>query len=69
MKVPLQRLRAGDAIAMYSPRTAYPDGELLQAFTAIGVVTAGRIYQVQMGVEMKLNENGVPAGGRARPDK
>jgi len=33
---------------MYSPRTAYPDGEPLQAFTAIGVVTTGRIYQVEM---------------------
>lgn len=47
-KAPLQRLRAGDALVIYSPRTAYPDGEPLQAFTAIGVVTTGRIYQVEM---------------------
>jgi len=47
-KAPLQRLRASDGLAMYSPRTAYPDGEPLQAFTAIGVVTTGRIYQVEM---------------------
>ena len=25
-KAPLQRLRAGDGLAMYSPRTSYPDG-------------------------------------------
>ena len=30
-KAPLQRLRASDGLAMYSPRTAYPDGEPLQA--------------------------------------
>jgi hypothetical protein len=33
-KAPLEKLRAGDALVMYSPRTEYPDGELLQAFTA-----------------------------------
>ena len=33
---------------MYSPRTAYPDGEPLQAFTAIGVVSTGKVYQVEM---------------------
>ena len=47
-KAPVQRLRAGDALVMYSPRTAYPDGEPLQAFTAIGVVSTGKVYQVQM---------------------
>jgi hypothetical protein len=47
-RAPLQRLRAGDGIVLYSPRTAYPDGELLQAFTAIGTVTTGEVYQVEM---------------------
>jgi len=47
-KGPLQRLKAGDRLAMYSPRTAYPDGDLLQAFTALGVVKTGDIYQVEM---------------------
>ena len=47
-KAPVQRLRAGDALVMYSPRTAYPDGEPLQAFTAMGVVSTGKVYQVQM---------------------
>ena len=47
-KAPLQRLRAGDGVVMYSPRTAYPDGELLQSFTAIGVICSGEVYQVKM---------------------
>jgi len=47
-KAPLQKLRAGDGLLMYSPRTAYPDGETLQAFTAIGIVGSGAIYQVEM---------------------
>ena len=52
-KAPLQRLHAGDALVMYSPRTAYPDGEPLQAFTAIGVVSTGKVYQVQMTEDFK----------------
>ena len=36
---------------MYSPRISYPDGEVLQSFTAIGVVTSGHIYQVEMTPE------------------
>jgi len=52
-KAPVQRLRAGDALVMYSPRTAYPDGEPLQAFTAIGVVSTGKVYQVQMTEDFK----------------
>ena len=47
-KAPLQRLHAGDGLLIYSPKTAYPDGEALQAFTAIGVVSSGEIYQVEM---------------------
>jgi hypothetical protein len=47
-KAPLTRFKAGDGLAMYSPRTAYPDGEVLQAFTAIGRIKSGEIYQVEM---------------------
>jgi hypothetical protein len=47
-KAPLRRLKAGDGVIMYSPRTAYPDGEPLQAFTAIGTVDTGDVYQVQV---------------------
>jgi hypothetical protein len=52
-KQPLQRLRAGDGLTMYSPRTSYPDGEVLQSFTAIGVVVSGKIYQAEMTPEFK----------------
>jgi predicted RNA-binding protein len=52
-KAPLQRLRAGDGLIMYSPRTGYPDGETLQSFTAIGVVRSGEIYQVEMRPDFK----------------
>ena len=47
-KAPLQRLHAGDGLAMYSPPTACPDGEVLQHFTAIGTVVSGEICQVEM---------------------
>jgi predicted RNA-binding protein len=52
-KAPLQKLHAGDGLVMYSPRTDYPDGEVLQSFTAIGVVTSGEIYQVEMSPEFR----------------
>ena len=44
----VQQLKAGDGVIMYSPRTAYPDGERLQAFTAIGTVVTGDVYQVEV---------------------
>lgn len=44
----LARLRAGDRIVFYSPRTDYPDGEPLQQFTAIGVVAGDDVYQVEL---------------------
>lgn len=47
-KSAVQQLKAGDRLVMYSPRTAYPDGEALQAFTAIGTVCTGEVYQVEM---------------------
>ena len=52
-KAPLQRLKAGDCIAVYSPKTAYPDGDPLQAFTAIGRVVTGEVYQVEMSPDFK----------------
>ncbi|MEO5701663.1 MAG: EVE domain-containing protein [Casimicrobiaceae bacterium] len=52
-RAPVQRLGAGDWIAMYSPRTSYPDGEPLQAFTAIGMVVTGEVYRVEMSADFK----------------
>ena len=44
----LTRLQAGDRIVFYSPRTDFPDGELLQQFTAHGTVVGEEVYQVEM---------------------
>jgi EVE domain len=44
---PLERMRPGDGFAFYSPRDAYPDGPVLQAFTAIGRVREGEIFQAE----------------------
>jgi hypothetical protein len=61
----LERMRAGDGFAFYSPRTAYPDGPPLQAFTAIGRIRTGTIYQADMGTDFKpfrLDVEFLPAG-------
>jgi len=52
-QAPLKKLHAGDGLVMYSPRASYPDGEPLQAFTAIGSVASGDIYQVEMSPDFK----------------
>lgn len=52
-RAPLQRLRAGDGLLMYSPRMSYPDGPPLQCFMAIGVIKTGDIYQVEMSRDFK----------------
>jgi hypothetical protein len=52
-RAPLQRLSAFDGVVFYSPRTSYPDGEPLQAFTAIGRVKTGEVYQVEMTSRFK----------------
>lgn len=44
----LKRLKAGDWIVFYSPKTAYENGEPLQAFTAIAQVEDDELYQVEM---------------------
>ena len=40
-------------MVMYSPRTRHPTGEILQAFTAIGIISTGKIYQVEMTDDFK----------------
>jgi hypothetical protein len=45
-RAPLARMHAGDWFIYYSPRTSYPSGALLQAFTAIGQITSDVPYQV-----------------------
>lgn len=48
---PLERMRAGDGFAFYSPRMSYPDGEPLQAFTALGRIRDGAVYQAGAGTD------------------
>ncbi len=45
----VKRVRPGDWIAYYSPRTEMAGGEELRAFTAIGEVKAGEPYPAEMG--------------------
>jgi hypothetical protein len=52
-RAPLQKIKSGDGVVMYSPRTAYPDGEPYQRFTAIGRVKSGELYQVEMAPDFK----------------
>jgi len=47
-QAPLKRMKAGDGLIYYSPREAYPDGALLQAFTAMGFVRTGEVYEYDM---------------------
>lgn len=44
----LRRLRRGDLVAFYSPRTSYPDGDRLQEFMAIARVIDDEPHQAEM---------------------
>lgn len=46
---PLRRIHPGDRVAYYSPTVHFGGKDRLQAFTAIGVVSAGAPYEVDMG--------------------
>jgi hypothetical protein len=46
---PLRRIGAGDRVACYSPTTVFQGRDKLQAFTAIGIVRAGKPYQHDVG--------------------
>jgi hypothetical protein len=48
-RVPLQQFSPGDWLVFSSPRTAYPAGEPLQRFTALGQIRTGELYKVDMG--------------------
>jgi len=46
---PLTRMRAGDWLAYYSPRTVFRGGEPLQAFTALGRMVDEETFQLDLG--------------------
>ena len=47
-QAPLKRMKAGDGLVYYSPRESYPDGAPLQAFTALGFIRTGEVYEHDM---------------------
>src|SRR5258708_38299045 len=48
----LRKMALGDWIVFYSPKTVYPDGEPLQALTAIGQVADDEPYQAEMAPDL-----------------
>ena len=46
----IQRMAPGDGLVYYSPKTAYPDGDPLREFTAIGVVVDSEPWQSETGL-------------------
>ncbi len=44
----LKRLKRGDLLIFYSPKTQFKGGEPLQAFTALGKIVDDEPYQVEM---------------------
>ncbi len=44
---PVQRLAEGDGLAYYSPRASMGAGPAIRAFTAIGRIRAGKMYQAE----------------------
>jgi hypothetical protein len=51
----LKKMARGDWIVFYSPKTDYPDGEPLQAFTAIGQVVDDEPYQIEESQPWRRN--------------
>lgn len=49
----LRKMARGDWIVFYSPKTDYPDGRPLQAFTAIGRVVDDEPYQAEMSPDFR----------------
>lgn len=41
----IRRMSPGDGLVYYSPKTSYPDGEPLKAFTAVGRIADGEPWQ------------------------
>jgi hypothetical protein len=48
-RVGLERMSPGDGFVYYSPRAAYPKGDPVQAFTAIGRIADEKVWQADEG--------------------
>lgn len=55
----VQRMQPGDGLVYYSPKTAYPEGDPLKEFTAIGVVADGDAWQADAAM-MGAKDDGKP---------
>ena len=49
VKSGIQRMSPGDGLVYYSPKTAYPEGDPLREFTAIGTIAEGEPWQEVQG--------------------
>ncbi|WP_019972710.1 EVE domain-containing protein [Mycobacterium sp. 141] len=49
----LRKMARGDWIIFYSPRTTFPDGPPLQAFTALGQVSDDVPYQAEVAPDFR----------------
>ncbi len=49
----LDRMRPGDRLVIYSPRELHGEPGRLQAFTALGAVGEGEVWQAEMGPGFK----------------
>lgn len=49
----LKRLKVGDKVIFYSPKTAFENGEPLKAFTALATISDENIYQVELSDDFK----------------
>lgn len=47
-KAPLAKMSAGDGFVYYSPKISMDRSEPCKCFTAIGNITNGKVYQVEM---------------------
>jgi EVE domain len=49
----LAHMQQGDWLIYYSPRTSYPSGSPMQAFTAIGQITSALPYRVTLSADFQ----------------
>jgi predicted RNA-binding protein len=56
---PLKKMKQGDWLIYYSPKTSMQAGEKCQCFTAIGIVKDNWIYQVEMSKDFIPNRRDV----------
>ena len=56
---PLKRVQPGDRVVCYSPTDSFRGSDRLQAFTAIGTVRTGAIYQAETATNFRPHRRAV----------